>query len=83
MGKLTKEDLAGVTFDTFGKKKNGNYIIRQGYFYKNGKTQEIMIEKLKKALPEVIIVDSWDHWAAFRGGQSVAQGSHFWVEFTI
>ena len=72
--------------DTIGKNKAGNFIARRGYFYHHGMTPEStesMAADVKTALPNAKIVNSGDHYAAFRGGASTAQGSHLWVEFTF
>ena len=81
--KQVKEGLekAEVHFDTIGKNKAGNYVIRRGYFYRHGNSATEMANRVSEAGFEV--VDSGDHWAAFRGGASTRQSSHFWVEFKV
>jgi len=69
--------------NTVRKNKNGNYIVRWGYFYKAGRSLEKYKELMHEKFPDCIIIGGGDHWASFRGGQSISQGSHFWVEFTI
>lgn len=83
MKKITKNDLSGVPFTTLSKNKKGNYVIRQAYFYSNGRSQHIMAEKLKEKFPDVNIVDTWNKFTSFRGGASVANQSHFGVEFNF
>ena len=83
MKKITKDDLSGVPFSTLSKNKAGNYVIRLGYYYRMGKSQHIMEEKLKEKFPDVNIVKSWDKFTAFKGGASVANQSHFGVEFNF
>lgn len=83
MRKITKADLKGVPFLTFGKTKRGNYIIRKGFFYKMGYSEDKLAEALKTVLPDAVIVDMGEKFVPFRGGQTVAQGSHFWVEFSV
>jgi hypothetical protein len=80
---LKKEDLAGVPFDTLSKNKKGNYVIRQGFYYRNGRSQHIMEEKLKDKFPNVEVIDKGEKFVDFRGGDNIEQGSHFWVEFKI
>jgi hypothetical protein len=48
-----------------------------------GVSPETIAAKLKEIYPEVNIVKKWDKFVAFRGGDSVAQGSHFGVEFNF
>lgn len=69
--------------DTVGKKKDGSFIIRRGYFYRSGlsgdkfKDEVLMALKLHGFTAEVI---EWgDHWAPFKGGAPLAQSSHFYV----
>ena len=68
--------------DTISK-KNGIITVRHGYYYRHGKTAETYENRVKEKFPNATILDSGDHWAPFRGGQSVAQGSHFFVKFTL
>lgn len=79
--KQIKELLSGV--DMVSKNKSGNYIARWTFFYTNGKTSEKYAEKVKSTLPGVKVINSGEHWAPFRGGASIQQSSHFWVEFTF
>ncbi len=83
--KITKRSLAeaGVFCDTLGKNKAGNYVLRRGFFYRHGCSAGKIANELKEKFPEVEIVDKGEHWTEFRGGQSVRQGSHWWVEFKI
>lgn len=80
MRKITFEDVSDLC-STLSKTK-GNYIIRRGFFY-NTSSPEYMINRLKERFPDVIIIDSGQKWKAFRGGDSVAQGSHYWVIFNF
>lgn len=75
--------LSGVPFDMLSKNKNGNYIIRQGFYYRNGRSQYIMCEKLQEKFPNVNVVNMGERFVPFRGGDTIAQGSHFWVEFNF
>jgi len=79
--KEVKEKLSGLV-DTVSQ-KNGIFTVRKGYFYRHGMSQEILAEKIKEIMPNVEIIDTEDHWASFRGGASVAQGSHFMVKFKV
>lgn len=66
----------------FGRKGEG-WIIRRGYFYTNGfdsgKLADKVNEAIKKSGLPLEVLDDGDHWAAFRGGDSLAKGSHWWV----
>lgn len=69
--------------DVVGRKKNGNYIARWGFFYTHGKTSEKFAAGVKANIPNAEIVDHGEVWKPFRGGATVSQGSHFYVEFKI
>lgn len=64
-------------------KKDGVITIRRGYFYRMNNSEQKIAEKVKVLFPNAEILDMGDHYASFRGGQSVAQGSHFWVKFKL
>jgi len=81
--KLKKEDLTGIPCDTLNKNKSGNYIIRKGFFYRMGMSEDKIVDKLKEKFPEVIIISKGEKYKSFVGGQSIAQGSHFYVEFNF
>ena len=73
--------------DTVGKKKNGNIIVRREFFYRHGGTAESFAEKISSILTNADvrhnIIDKGEEWKAFRGGASVANQSHWWVEIAI
>lgn len=68
--------------DTLGRSK-GDIVARRGFFYKHGMTSEkfadLVNEALEKAGCVERVVEHGTKEAGFRGGQTVAQGSHFWV----
>lgn len=68
--------------DTISK-KGDVYTIRREFFYSHGGSSEGLANKVKKVFPNAVIVDHGEHWAAFRGGASVAQSSHWWVKFKL
>ena len=75
--KQVKEKLHADTYS----KKGDVFTVREGFFYRFGKTSENLVAAVKRAFPEAIIVDSGEKWVAFRGGHTTAQGSHWWVQF--
>ena len=81
--KQVKEALS-YSVDQVSKLKNGNIVVRKGYFYRNGmdelKFSNIVLTKLRTAGLSINIVNFGDHWAAFNGGATVARSSHFYVE---
>jgi hypothetical protein len=68
--------------DSVGRSK-GDVVVRRGFFYKQGMTSEKFAEQVNAALEKVglpqRVVACGEKWAPFRGGQTVAQGSHFWA----
>ena len=86
MKKLTGPYLADrVICDQVGKLRDGsgNFRFRTGYYYRHGQDASTHASYISKQLSDLNldheVVDKGDHWAPFRGGSSVAQGSHFWV----
>lgn len=81
--KQLKETI-GHAADQVSRKKDGSFIVRRGYFYRSGDAKDYML-RIARLLNEAKIgyevVDYYDHWAPFRGGDSVAKGSHFAVVF--
>lgn len=71
------------TVDTIGKNRKGEIVFRRGFFYRHGNTGEKFAERISSKLNELeikhTVVDSGEIWKPFRGGASVAQGSHFYA----
>lgn len=80
--KLTSTDIMNLLGEDYVGKSKGAFIVRRGYFYR-GMTPEQLADKVKSKIPGARIVEKGDHWAPFRGGDSVAKGSNIWVRFTI
>jgi hypothetical protein len=71
----------GIQCDMLSKNRNGNYVLRKGFFYTHGNSSDKIAEKIVSKFPKIKIVDTWDKWVAFKGGHTLKQGSHFGVEF--
>ena len=71
-----------IGFDHVSKSK-GLFTIRKSFFYRHGYNSEKMVAKVKGRLDNAKIkyniVDHYEHWAPFRGSDSIAKGSHFAV----
>lgn len=65
------------------KNKEKNYVARWGFFYTHGRTSKTYEDKVKERIPTATIINSGQKWVPFHGGDTVTQGSHFWVEFKI
>ncbi len=78
--------LGGIA-DSVGKKKNGNVVIRRGFFYRRGMDAHKFAGGVETALRtsglDFVVVDRGEHWTAFSGGASTANSSHFWVEIAV
>ena len=68
-------------------KYRGEYTYRVGFFYTFGQTHQLhrdnLVIRLSKAGIDAVILDSGEQWKAFRGGDTLKQGSHWWVKFQI
>jgi len=80
--KEIRDALAGVA-DTVGRNKQGQIVVRRGFFYRHGmdstKFAAAVTRALKEAGVSYLVLDQGEKYAGFRGGQTVAQGSHWWV----
>ena len=75
-----------VCCDMISKNKASNYVFRRSYFYRIGspvsfcESVKIQLEQLGLSYE---LVDFGDHWASFKGGASIANGSHLYATFNI
>lgn len=77
--------------DQVSKLKDGAFIARRGFFYRMGMDSEQFKAKIERALTTFFngkksmftITDYGEHWAASRGGSSLARSSHWYVKFKI
>lgn len=80
---LIKELRELVFADSIGKNKDGNIVLRKGFFYTHGKTAEGFASTVTEALEACSmpgsVIDSGEVYKAFRGGASVANQSHWYV----
>jgi hypothetical protein len=80
--KEIRDALAGVA-DTVGRNKQGQIVVRRGFFYRHGMDSEKFANRVRAALKAAglgyLVLDQGEKYAAFRGGQTVAQGSHWWA----
>jgi hypothetical protein len=87
MKKTARQVLGDLLPDTMATNKRGNLILRWSFFYTMGCTAQRYVKAVTDELTRHgishTIVDSGEVWKDFRGGASVAQGSHFFVEVKI
>lgn len=81
------KEILGTSCDQVSKKKDGSFVARRGYFYRNGMNEiafkERIVDVLTAAGVNFHIVEYYDHWASFNGGAALARSSHFAVVFTV
>jgi len=69
--------------DTVGKRRDGSIILRKGFFYRHGCTAEMygqgVLTACERIGVKVQLLEVGEHYAAFRGGASVANSSHWYV----
>ena len=86
---MKTRDARKLLVDHFGDETGavsfykGVWTVREGYFYRHGKSEVDLAAKVKRVLPEANVLDSGDHFAAFNGGASLRKSSHFWVKFSV
>lgn len=73
-----------VSADDISKDKEGNTILRRGFYYRHGNTSHGHAEKMSKELHDANIdhevVDHGEVDKPFKGGASIKNSSHFWVK---
>jgi len=63
--------------------KAGVFTVRRGFFYRNGGSAEAYAARVVAAVPGATVLDCGEVWKAFKGGASVANHSHWYVNFTV
>ena len=87
----SKKITAAFLKEKFGfeyvSKYKGIFTVYKSYFYRMGMTPEKLKTHVSMCLEKLGLsyemLDCGDHYAAFRGKDTVKQGSHFWVSFKI
>jgi hypothetical protein len=80
---MKTSEIKDLIFADTLSKKGDVYTARRGYFFSGGNNSVGFAERIKRVFPNAVIIDHGDHWAAFRGGASTAQSSHWWVKFKL
>ena len=79
--KKLREVLSGLEVS---RKRNGNIMIRKGFFYTMGMDGDKFASNVLNALAfaeiSAQVVDKGMVWKPFRGGAKTANSSHFFVE---
>lgn len=73
----------GSTVDTVSRNSKGQIVLRRGFYYRHGMDCAQLAEQVTAALAtagiDLKVVDRGEVWKPFRGGSTVAQGSHWYV----
>jgi len=77
--KQVKQDVMADSYSS----KQGVFTLRRGFFYTRGRTPEQFKDEILEAYPAAIIIDCGEVWKPFAGGASVANSSHWFVQFTF
>jgi hypothetical protein len=75
----------GALADSVSKRRDGSIVIRRGFYYRHGQDAEsyrIAVTKKLNACDGMPynLKDYGEHWTTFRGGASLANSSHWFVE---
>jgi hypothetical protein len=71
-----------VFVDTLSQ-SNGVFTVRRGFFYRLDGSAKVLADNIQRALPNAVIIEKGEVYKEFRGGSSVARGSHWYVKFTV
>ena len=88
MAKTTLASIRhAVNADMVSRLRNGNIMIRKGYFYRGKQDEYAVARTITKELKlhdiAVKVVRCGDHWATFKAGKGVIHNSHFYVELAV
>lgn len=89
MSKQTIKEVKQLLIDkfTYVKMSKGNFMVAKSYFYRGNQTAESFANDVQNFLNAngyiVNVVGKGDVWKAFRGGDTVWQGSRFWVTLNV
>lgn len=77
------KNALNYSVDSVGRNKLGQIVLRKGFFYRMGMDSHQLADKVQAKLDaagvKLKVVDCGEQWRPFRGGASVAQGSHWYV----
>lgn len=80
---LTTKEVSKILSNPHVSKSKGVFTVRKSFFYRHGYTSTKLVEAVKAQFPNAVIVEHREIWKDFRGGDTVAQGSHWYVKFTF
>lgn len=66
-----------IICDSVRKQKDGTYLAKSSYFYRHGRTAQMLEARVKAAVPEATVVEVGDRW------NNWPKESYFFVRFTV
>jgi len=64
-------------------RKTGRWTVRRSFFYRGGQDASDLARKVQSVVPTARVHNTGEKYVAFRGGDTIRQGSHWWVEFAV
>jgi hypothetical protein len=83
MTNLSLKQIKDVLHMDTISRKDDVVTVRRSFFYRHGCDTGVIIERIKSIFPTAIIMEAEENWKPFRGGASVAAGSHWMVKFKL
>lgn len=88
---MTNKETRALLEENFGASDDkghvtlyrGVWCVREGFFYRHGRTAEMLADNVREVVPAMKLVECGEHNAPFCGGAGVKASSHFWVRFTV
>ena len=81
------KNILDALADSVGKKRDGSFVIRRGFYYRHGQDAEgykiAVCKKLNDSGLDYSLKDYGEHFTSFRGGASISNQSHWFVEIWI
>jgi len=81
------KNILGSMVDTVGKRRDGSFVIRLGFYYRHGVDAEAyriaVTKKLNGSGLNYSLKDWGEKWTTFRGGASISNQSHWFVEIWV
>ncbi len=82
-----KQIKDAVTADQISRQRDGSIMFRRSFYYRSASDAERFAARVTDGLDAAGIgyatAETGEHWAPFRGGQSIAKGSHYYVRVTL
>ena len=81
---LIKQIRDKIHADQISRRRDGTIVLRRGFFYRHGGDAQAFADRIRRNLAEhniaAKIINHGEVWKPFRGGSSLANSSHWYVE---